>query len=114
MSDRIEVERPGSIVWHPILLALRGEVITFYWSPTRATVRESCDFFYARLRKEEQELSPWEVEMLMKPSMRTLRRWIQSAETFETFSARYGRRIARLRYGAGRDPAAALSTTKPQ
>ena len=106
MYERTEEDgrRDRAIVWHPIILALRQEMIAFYWSSPHATVRDSCALFYARLRKKEQKLPPSEVEPLTWPSKPTLSRWIRTAETFETLSARYGRRIAGRRYRASRDP----------
>ncbi len=106
MYERTEEDgrRVLTVVWPPIILALRQEMIAFYWSSPHATVRDSCALFYARLRKKEQKLPPSEVEPLIWPSKSTLTRWIRTAETSETFSARYGRRIAGRRYRASRDP----------
>lgn len=58
MLDYTEAEgrRARTLLWLPIVLALREEMVALYWSPARPTMRETCDFFYARLRKKEQKL----------------------------------------------------------
>jgi hypothetical protein len=80
------------ISWHPIVLALRQEAIASFWSGRRLSLREASEFFYARLREEETKLPSSELISLRRPCMRTLERWIRSAENFEAAMARRGGR----------------------
>jgi hypothetical protein len=72
-----QIARPR--VWHPIVLGLREETVAFYWSSTRTTMRDACEFFYAMLPKRTQHLSRLEAESLISPSRSTLTRWLRSA-----------------------------------
>ena len=72
-----QIARPR--VWHPIVVGLWEETVAFYCSSTPTTMRDACDFFYARLPKRTQHLTRLEAEALISPSRPTLTRWLRSA-----------------------------------
>jgi hypothetical protein len=49
MFDQIDEETfsARSPVWPPVILALKEEMVTFYWSRRQATARDARKFFYA-------------------------------------------------------------------
>lgn len=77
-------------VWHPIVVGLWEETVAFYCCSTRRTMRDACDFFYARLPDRTQHLTRLEAEAVISPSKTTLTRWLRSARGY-TRSLRSGR-----------------------
>jgi putative transposase len=85
--------------WDPYILMLKAEMIDLFWSKKAPKLWEVQNEFSIRIKQKNEELSRLGVkDLLGEPSDEALRLWINSAEDYYRYKARYGKLRADRRF----------------
>ncbi|WP_315924084.1 hypothetical protein [Mesorhizobium sp. SP-1A] len=97
--------------WDPYVLMLKAEMIDLFWSARAPKLWEVQNEFSIRLKNKNEELARLGVEhQLGQPNKETLRLWINGAENYHRYRARYGELRAGRRF---RGQSRAIQASRP-
>lgn len=97
--------------WDPYVLMLKAEMIDLFWSARAPKLWEAQNEFSIKLKSKSEELARLGAKHeLGKPNKETLRLWINGAENYHRYKARFGKLRADRRF---RGQSRAIQASRP-
>lgn len=82
----------------PLIHESMNEFALLYWSDRSINLSDAFARFATKLADENSEREATGLEPLSTPSRETFRKLVRSLECFETYRARYGKQLAKVRF----------------